>query len=292
MCAPGDSLHSITMSEKKPWLFVFRFCSQINMGAGASANSLSTVISPGSLPDELFVEGAGSIKANGRFELQKFQDKFPSKKFANCEPSVWFAKDGDEGCWLGLLNAIKSRKQKQLQPKKWIICTDQEILYVAPITGAKITPPRQGRWELGGSGAAPAPTVNLQPLPSAFRLSGWKGHHDCLNGEYLPLDDGTKLINGRPIFKHTPVMNVVIAGEDTLYMYWSHGAWRVGDNKQLKPDKMECMAFVKNNADNPTDMLGELVWKVTRNKDDISTDEHDFEDVEGVNLAAGTVRAL
>ena len=185
---------------------------------------------------------------------------------------------------MGLLNAIKSRKQKE-----WIICTDQEILYIAPITGAKITPPRQGRWELGGGGAAPAPTVNLQPLPSAFRLSGWKGRHDCLNGEYLPLDDGTKLINGRPIFKHTPVIS---AGEDSLYMYWSHGAWRVGANKQLEPDKTECMAFVENDADNATDMLGELAWKVTRNKDDISTDEHDFEDVEGVDLAAGTVRAL
>ena len=88
------------------------------MGAGASANSSSTVISPESLPDELFVEGAGSIKVNGRFVLRKCQDAFPTKKFAKCEPSVWFAKGDGEGCWMGLLNATKSRKQEQLEPPK------------------------------------------------------------------------------------------------------------------------------------------------------------------------------
>ena len=281
--------------EKKILTFniLFLFFVQINMGAGASANSSSTFISDvcENLPDEIFVEGAGSIKANGRFILRKCQDAFPAKNFTKCEPSVWFTKDGEEGCWIGLLSAAKNSNHKALkQPRQWIICTDQEILYIAPIIGAKITPPRQGRWELG-VGTAPAPTANLQPLPSAFRLSGWKGPYECLNGEYPPLDDGTKLINERSIFKHTPVMtdDVMISGEDTLYMYWSHSAWRVGTNEKLEPNKTECIAFVENNADNPTDMLGKLVWKVTRN---ISTDEHDFEDVEGVNLAVGTVRAL
>ena len=262
------------------------------MGAGASANLSSTVISPESLPDELFVEGAGSIKANGRFELQKCQDKFPSKKFANCEPSVWFAKDGDEGCWLGLLNAIKSRKQKQLQPKKWIICTDQEILYIAPITGAKITPPRQGRWELGGGGATPAPTVNLQPLPAAFRLSGWRAHHDCLNGEYLPLDDGTELLNGRPMFKHMPVVGIW-AHKDKWRMYWSQGAWRIGDKDKLKMDQvvdqMQCIAFFESDMTHPTAKSG-VVWKDMANAHDFGKDENDSHFVEGVSMATGTVR--
>merc|ERR1719409_2724967 len=142
---------------------------------------------------------------------------------------------------MGLLNATKSRKQEQLEPRKWIICTDQEILYTAPITGANATPPRQGRWELGDGGAAPAPTVNLRPLPAAFRLSGWQGQYDRLNGEYLPLDDGTELLNERPIFKHVPVVGFC-AHKDKWRMYWSQGAWRIGDKDKLKTDQVQCIA--------------------------------------------------
>ena len=116
-----------------------------------------------------------------------------------------------------------SRSAGNGQAPQWIIFTAKDILYVAPITDANITPPRQGRWELGDGGAAPAPTVNLQPLPAAFRLSGWQGQHACLNGEFIPLDDGTKLLNGRPIFKHAPVVGIW-AYKDKWRMYWSQGA--------------------------------------------------------------------
>ena len=75
-------------------------------------------------------------------------------------------------------------------------------------------------------------------------------------------------------------------------MYWSHGAWRVGDNEQLEPDKMECLALVENNANHPTAMPAEAVWKGTAREGDVSTDEDDFEEMEGVVVAAGMVRAF
>ena len=148
------------------------------MGAGASANSSSTVISPESLPDELFVEGAGSVRAIGKFVLQTGKQSFPLKSISGVERSAWFVKDNDEGCWMGLRTSAENGQAPQ-----WVIFTAKDILYVAPITEPKITPPRQGRWELGDGGAAPAPTVNLRPLPAAFRLSGWQGQYDRLNGE-------------------------------------------------------------------------------------------------------------
>ena len=139
------------------------------MGNGASVKESSTVLPIEDFPPELFVEGAGSVRAIGKFVLQTGKGSFPLKSISGVERSAWFVKDNDEGCWMGL-----SRSAENGQAPKWIIFTAKDILYVAPITDANITPPRQGRWELGGGGAAPAPTVNLQPLPVAFRLSGWK----------------------------------------------------------------------------------------------------------------------
>ena len=171
-----------------------------------------------------------------------------------------------------------------------MIFTSTEILYIAPITDEKILSPREGRWELGDKGVAPAPTVNLHPLPTPFRLSGWKVPHDILNGEYLPLDDGGKLLNKRPIFKHAPVLGAYTA-KDRCRMYWSHGAWRIGekDNLQLdQPNQVQCMAFAESDATHPTETPG-AVWKATSGLD-CSEDEKDFELVESVSVTTGTVR--
>ncbi len=89
----------------------------------------------------------------------------------------------------------KNGRDKKSDERKWIIFTATEVLYIAPTTDGKILSPREGRWELGEKGATPPPTVNQQPLPTPFRLIGWKGPHDRLNGEYLPLDDCAKLNN-------------------------------------------------------------------------------------------------
>ena len=129
--------------------------------------------------------------------------------------------------------------------------------------------------------------MNLRPLPAAFRLSGWQGQYDRLNGEYLPLDDGTELLNERPIFKHVPVVGFC-AHKDKLRMYWSQGAWRIGDKDKLKTDQMQCMAFVESDATHPTD-ISDVVWKGVANGRDFGKDESDFDVVEGVTMARGTV---
>ena len=205
------------------------------MGSGASKPApKATVLSPDNLPKQLIVEGAGSVRGNGKFLLRT--DNFPAAKVtrkAVCDCSAWFCKEDDEGCWIGFVDARKSDGGGDSDERKWVICTDQEILYMAPITDEEITP-RQGRWELGDDGASPPPTVNLQPLPTAFRMTGWKGPSYCLNGEYLPLDDGTKLINGRPVFKHTPVVGL-LGHQETWKMYWSHGAWCIDEKGQIQP---------------------------------------------------------
>ena len=188
---------------------------------------------------------------------------------------------------MGFVDARKSERDGDPDERKWVICTTQEILYTAPINGEKNTP-RQGRWELGDTGAAPAPTVNLQPLPTAFRLSGWIGHNAPLNGEYLPLDDGSKLLNGHVMFKHTPLVGLW-AGRDKHRMFWSHGAWRIGDKDQMQTDQKQCMAFVESNDSHPTAISGP-VWKGTANGRDVGNDENDFEVVKGVSAATGTVR--
>ena len=116
------------------------------------------------------------MRANGKFLLRT--DNSPTKSsssrkwgnFAECNRSVWFSKDNDEGCWMGVMDARKSGGDGDPDQRKWVICTAQEILYIAPITDEEITP-RQGRWERGGVGASPTQTVNLLPLPAAFRLS-------------------------------------------------------------------------------------------------------------------------
>ena len=271
------------------------------MGSGAS----STVFSTDDLPKQLFVEGAGSVRANGTFVLQR--DNFPIKtksssrkggNFAGCDRSFWFCKSDGRDCFIVYIGARKSKGGGggDLDSGKWIICTAEDVLYMAPITSEKITP-RQGRWERGAGGTAPAPTVNLQPLPAAFRLEGWKGHHDCLNGEYLPLDDGTELLNGRPIFRHMPVVGV-LTHQDKWRMSWSHGAWRIRNEIESQSDKSgemtnalhKCIAYVASDATHPTAMSADVVWKGTASGRNSGAGESDFAVVEGVTLATGNVR--
>ena len=228
------------------------------------------------------------MKANGRFTLCTDEKCFPNKNIfgCDCERRFWFAKDGGEGYWIGFTEANKKNKDKDQHQKKWILFTRKKILYIAPIAGKKVEPPRQGRWELSG-GSAPAPTVNLQPLPEAFQMSGCKGSHDCLNGEYLPLDDG-KLMNERPIFKHTPVMGAWV-GHDKYRMHWFQGAWRIYDKEHLHSNQRQCIAFASDDAIHPTALAAETVWKAT------ATDGHfgsDLEFLEGITMATGTVCAL
>ena len=85
------------------------------------------------------------MRAIGKFVLQTGKERFPVKSISGVERSAWFVKDNDEGCWMGL-----SRSVGNGQGPKWIIFTAKDILYVAPITDLKITPPRQGRWEQRG----------------------------------------------------------------------------------------------------------------------------------------------
>ena len=259
------------------------------MGGAASTSASSTVL-PQNLPDEIFVEGAGSIEANGRYTLRTDKKSFPIgekllKKLLSMSHSIaghWqrsfcFAKDDGEGCWMALVDENQDQK-------KWILFTTKKILYISPIAGEKV---RQGRWELS-AGSAPAPTVNLQPLPKAFRLSGCKGSYDCLNGEYLPLDDGSKLMNGRPIFKHTPVVGAW-AGQFKYRMHWSQGAWRICDKEHLESIQNQCIAFASDEAIHPTDMRADTVWKASAIGDHFGSN---LEFLEGVNIATGTVRAL
>ena len=153
--------------------------------------------------------------------------------------------------------------------------------------------PRQGRWDLGGTGASPAPTVNIQPLPSAFRFTGWKGHKFQLNGEYLPLDDGTERLNGRPIFRHMPVLGDW-SGIDKFRMYWFEGAWRVGDKDLVQTDQTQCMAFARCDATHahPAEIPHDIMWKATATGFDYGKGKDDFEFTEGVGVLTGTVSAL
>ena len=312
------------------------------MGSGASS---SPKVSPDELPKQLFVEGAGSARANGKFirrsgkrsgnsqTKSSLSRKSPLSRTlsrsltkAVCDWSTWFCKEDDEDCWMGFVDARKSDGVGDSDERKWVICTDQEILYMAPITDEEIAP-RQGRWELGGDGASPTPTVNLEPLPAPFRLSGWKSHHDRLNGEYLPLDDGSKQLNHRPIFQHVPVVGVlahqdVLGNQDKRRLYWYHGAWCIGNEEQLQSciasssspasssnsllkakglkalqktfdarKHTPCTAFVESDATHPSAMSAEVVWKATASEFDSGTHEDEFEVVEDVSLTKGMVRA-
>ena len=257
--------------------------SLVKMGNGASVKESSTVLPIEDFPPELFVEGAGSVRAIGKFVQQTGKENFPLKSISGVERSAWFVKDNDDGCWMGLSTSAENGQAPQ-----WMIFTAKDILYVAPITDANITPPRQGRWELGGGGAAPAPTVNLQPLPVAFRLSGWKDHHDCLDGEYLPLDDGAELLNGRPIFQHVPVVGDY-AHKDKWRMFWSQGAWRIGDTDKLKTDQLQCIALFECDVTHPTAKSG-VGWKAVVNGRESGKEDSDFEFVAGVSMVTGTVR--
>ena len=72
------------------------------MGAGASTTA-ANVLSTTRLPNQLFVEGGGSVRANGKFVLRTDQNGFPTKIVAKCNQDTWFAKEDDEGCWMGFL---------------------------------------------------------------------------------------------------------------------------------------------------------------------------------------------
>ena len=74
-------------------------------------------------------------------------------------------------------------------------------------------------------------------------------------------------------------------------MYWSHGAWRVGDKDQMHSGQTHCMAFVESDASHPTAMPSEVVWKGTASEYASGLNESQFEAVEGVSLATGTVSA-
>ena len=256
------------------------------MGSATSLTSANK-----GLPDEIFVEGAGSVAANGKFVLRTGAHDFPKKNVAGCGADVWYAKDDKTDCWIGFLESHRKTSQSKHPDKsEWIVFTKQKILYMAPTSDGEITP-RWGRWELDGGGAAPAPTVNLQRLPKAFRMTGWKGDDTKnLNGEYLPLDDGSKVMNGRPMFKHNPVVGTW-AGKDKYRMFWSHGAWRICDKDQLQVDQMQCIAFAETSAIHPTDTASEVVWKGISGVSDFSKDENVFTICKDVSLATGTVRA-
>ena len=130
------------------------------------------------------------------------------------------------------------------------------------------------------------PTVNRQPLPKAFLLSGWKEPYDCLNGEYLPLDDGAELLNGRPIFKHTPVVGL-LGHQQTWQMCWSDDAWRIANKDHLQG---KCVAFVKSDTIHPADTPAGVVWKGAVSGCTFDEDDKNFEPVEGVSVVLGTVR--
>ena len=82
-------------------------------------------------------------------------------------------------------------------------------------------------------------------------------------------------------------------------MYWSHGTWCIGDEKQLQgqlesdqPSKHTgCVAFIESAATHPTAMSAEVVWKGTARGYNRSKDNEKFEIIEGVSVATGTVRA-
>ena len=136
-----------------------------------------------------------------------------------------------------------------------------------------------------GRKSPPTTTANVKPVSIAFRLSGWNDRLDVLNGEYLPLDDGHTLLNGRPIFTHAPVTGVR-AQVDRYRMHWSHGSWRIGDKDQLKPEQEKCMAFVESDSTHPTEMLGsDHRWQGLENG-------RDCKHVTGVSIDTGTVRVL
>ena len=264
------------------------------MGAASSAKHSYNVISAAilllrkNLPKQLFVEGSGSARANGKFVLRTDKNDFPTKVVPMCNQSAWFVKEDDVGCWMGFVDTeSKNGREKSTDERKWIIFTATEVLYIASTTDGKISSPREGLWELGEKGAAPPPTVNQQPLPTPFQLIGWKVPHDRLNGECLPLDDGAKL-NNRPIFKHAPVLDGWVR-RDKYWMYWSDGAWRIGDKEHLQPDTVQCLALAESEASHPTEMAGAL-WKAAKNRLSCSEDDKDFELAEDVSVAAGTVR--
>ena len=72
-------------------------------------------------------------------------------------------------------------------------------------------------------------------------------------------------------------------------MYWSHGAWRIGDKDKLQSNQVQCIALAESDATHPTEMPG-AVWKATTRGLDCSGDSSGFEPAEGVGVAAGTVR--
>ena len=53
---------------------------------------------------------------------------------------------------------------------------------------------------------------------------------------------------------------------------------------------MACTAFIESDTTHPNAISAEMIWKATASEYDSGKDEEDFEVVEGVCLAKGTVR--
>ena len=91
------------------------------MGNGASVKESSTALPIKDFPAELFVEGAGSMRAIGKFVLQTGKERFPLKSISGVERSAWFVKDNDEGCWMGLSTSAENGQAPQ-----WMIFTAKD----------------------------------------------------------------------------------------------------------------------------------------------------------------------
>ena len=99
------------------------------MGSGASVEDASTVFSYKDFPKQLYVEGAGSPIANGKFVLRTDKDALPLAKIKKSSSSaskmikkspsfrkggVWFSKDNDTDCWMVFIDAHKKGKGRGL----------------------------------------------------------------------------------------------------------------------------------------------------------------------------------
>ena len=77
-------------------------------------------------------------------------------------------------------------------------------------------------------------------------------------------------------------------------MYWSYGAWCIGEKDPLQSEQPsnqeECMAFIETDVTHPTAIPAKVVWKSTPTGCDVSEDHIHFEVVEGIHVATGTVR--
>ena len=100
------------------------------MGSGASVEDASTVFSYKDFPKQLYVEGAGSPIANGKFVLRTDKDALPLTKIKNSSSSaskmiqkspsfrkggVWFSKDDGTDCWMAFIDGHKKGKCSEVR---------------------------------------------------------------------------------------------------------------------------------------------------------------------------------